>query len=333
MNSREQQGCFYVAIGAFFFAFQGIFSKYCTDAGLSVLEVTLGSCVTQAFLSAMVTMIWLYENVALPSRQDALVLFVQGSCNFSSIFLWFQSYTLLDVGDASALSYCYPLFLPLLGCLILGEKTPWFTWLATVGSLGGLVLIARPAFFFPAVTPVEVGMGGHAMGTLFALSAAITFAFYIVAVRILGEVVHPVICSGYMALVGIFVVCPAVLLLDHSGSPAAAAAAVIDGGADLSFLLQTAPVGMSGFLACVLATKGYQLAPAAQAAVLSLLDIVYSFAAQPLLFGEPLEPLSVCGAALVLSGCLLQTVLGAASEQGDETKAQDGRIQERLLSA
>lgn len=313
-KSTAAIGYICVSVGAFFYASQGVLSKFCTDGDISVIQTMTGSCVAQVFLSGSAAMTFLGGFGDL-GRQDVKSLVVQGLCNTSAVLLWFGSYTYLDVGDASALAYSYPIFLPILALVILKETTPWFTWLSTAASFGGMLLIARPAAIFgDQATSEAVGLaalpGGedaHMKGIILALGSAISFAFFVCAARKLGESVHAVVSCGGMALTGILLVCPCAWAATGFEGPLFP---VTPGQ-----WLWTLPVGAAGFLATVFATAGYQRAPAAQAAVLSLLDVVFSFIAQPVVFGQPLDPMSVTGAAVILSGCAAQTILAAILEK------------------
>jgi len=302
MDANARVGCGCILLSAFVYAMQGVLSKFCTDRQIDVVAVNASSCLTQCILSAVVTIFYLGvpRNIR---KSDIFSILIQGVFNSTAILLWFASYLFLEVGDASALAYAYPLYLPFMCRIFLGEITPWYTWLATLTSLFGMTLISRPAAIFGASGTVTAGMSpeGHSTGIALAAGSAISFAFYIIAARRLGEAVHAIVSAGGMAFAGVAIVCPIAWL--------------VQGGtgflfpSSLSMWLWTFPVGVAGFLATVLATAGYQRAPAAQGAVLSLLDVVFSFIAQAVIFGQPLDPLSVAGASIILFGCVLQTLM------------------------
>lgn len=310
-------GCICIMFSAFFYALQGVLSKLCTDRGMPVVAVVMGSCATQVVLSFLVTK----RYVGMPEDcggWHVLSVVFQGIFNVTAILLWFSSYTKLDVGDASALAYAYPLYLPFLCAVFLREVTPWYTWVATLTSLSGMVLIARPAAIFGSADQGDASPTGgldHFEGTVLAASSAISFAFYIIAARALGESVHAIVSCGGMSFVGLTLVCPAAWLVQG------ATGALLP--ATPNEWLATVPVGAAGFMATGLATAGYQRAPAAQAAVLSLLDVVFSFIAQPLVFSQALDPMSVTGAGIILSGCLGQSLMAARNEESEATGAME----------
>merc|ERR1712194_580118 len=110
---------------------------------------------------------------------------------------------------------------------------------------------------------------------------------------------EPLFCVLCVKLVGAFLVCPIAVLIGSGVGGFLPALFNIIEHVSLASVASVAPVAVSDLLATLLATFGYQRAPAAQAAVLSLLDVFFSFSFEPLL-GQAWDLLSVAGAALIL---------------------------------
>ena len=85
----------------------------------------------------------------------------------------------LPLAETTALVFVTPLLVALLAGPMLGEKVPGRAWIATLAGFGGVLLIARP--------------GGAMAGTgiVYALGAALCYAFYQILTRKLAGREHP----------------------------------------------------------------------------------------------------------------------------------------------
>lgn len=85
----------------------------------------------------------------------------------------------LPLAETTALIFVTPLLVALLAAPMLGEKVPARAWIATIAGFAGVLLIARPG-------GVMVGMG-----IVYALGAALCYAFYQILTRKLAGSEHP----------------------------------------------------------------------------------------------------------------------------------------------
>ena len=119
------------------------------------------------------------------SNRVRLILFLRTMAGFVGIALVFLALELIPLGDATVLMMLSPLISSILGFLILGEPWRFPEFLATVISLTGAILVAKPPFIFGSDLEHNNGSSFY-FGVGLALSAALSAAFAYIFVRMLG---------------------------------------------------------------------------------------------------------------------------------------------------
>ena len=88
------------------------------------------------------------ENPILGPKGVRALLALRGFSGFFGLFGIYYSLQYLSLSDATVITFLGPLATGYLGYLALGEKFTWKEVASGFVSLGGVVLIARPAFIF-----------------------------------------------------------------------------------------------------------------------------------------------------------------------------------------
>jgi len=139
-------------------------AAHARDPGLSTwIASTMRSGVN---LAALVVLARGRGAVLWGDRRAAL--WVRAVTGAASMLLYFVALAHLGAGEAAFLNQTSAVWVALLGPLLLGEATGGLIWLAVLGSLGGLALLA---------TPRELGadLVGRGSGLLSGLMAALAY--------------------------------------------------------------------------------------------------------------------------------------------------------------
>lgn len=107
----------------------------------------------------------------------------------SSLFI-VLAFRSLPLAETTAIFFVTPVLVALLAGPVLGERLNARTWLATIGGFGGVLLIARP------------GSALLGVGIIYALCAALCYAFYQLLTRKLSATEPVMRQLFYTALIG-----------------------------------------------------------------------------------------------------------------------------------
>ena len=223
------------------------------------------------------------------------LLFLRGLLGFFALSCFFWALVHLPLAEATVIQYLNPVFTALLAALVLGERLEWRATLSVVGSLGGLLLVARPAFLFGGAQHLDPVASGVALaGALFSAGAYVT-------VRRVGSGEHPLVVVFWFPLVATPLSLPLAFRVWQWPTP-------------LEWLLLIG-VGVATQVAQVFMTHGLQKEPAARATAVSYLQIVFAALWGALVLGEIPDALTLAGACLIIGSTLLlldwRKVLGA----------------------
>jgi drug/metabolite transporter (DMT)-like permease len=213
------------------------------------------------------------------SRRPGLHL-IRNAFHYTGQNLWFFAVAHIALGQLVALEFTNPIWVALLAPFLLGERlTPTRLLAAFLGFLGVLI-VARPG-----VAPLEAGHFA-------ALAAAVCFALNTIYTRqIMGH--DSVLCVLFWMtlLQG-----TASLLLSLPGGVPAPAAA------DLPWI---AVIGLTGLSAHYSLTSALGHAPASIVAPMEFIRLPIIALVGTLLYGEPLSLAVFVGAAVIITGNLV----------------------------
>ncbi|CAO1620050.1 unnamed protein product [Sympodiomycopsis kandeliae] len=283
------------------------------DPPITALEIVGVECFIIWLGATAAMLVFKTPHVFLGPPGVRLLLVARGVFGFLSTLFVYLALGALSLSDATAITFLGPLATGLAASAVLGEPFTRREQIAGVGSLFGVLLIARPGAIFgdrapsgPGVpstggdTPIEedpgLGDGSDAAGTrvygvIVALLAVLAMAGAWVSLRTIGRSASTYHSISYFALVSWTLSFALMLLLKQSF--------VLPSNLETTFYLFS--IGLFSLLAQVFQTIGLQRETASRAAMMSYLQIIFATAFQVLLLGTPLEWLSVAGSVLVLA--------------------------------
>lgn len=237
----------------------------------------------------------------LGPRDKAGWMFARGACGALGLAAMFFAISVMDLGDATTIFFTGPVFTALFAYAFLGEALTGILVLASLLSTTGVTLVVRPAILFRhTVDPISAQA---VLGAACALGGAVLAAAAYVIVRKVGTQVHFLVNVTWFGLVSSGASLVAAFALQQPVVPDAQQWAVLLG------------VGVMAFLGQCCLNSGLQLAPAGPGTVMRNLDVVFAYVYQVTLLHDPANPLSVVGAALVVSSAVLLGVAKCASSR------------------
>ena len=270
-----------MVLAAFFFSVMALLVKVAGQR-LPTAEMVLARSVVAVVLSYGM----LRRAKVAPWGQRKGLLIFRGLAGFGGLLCMFYALTKLPLADATVIVYTNPVFTALLAAFFLREMMGRREALGLLLSLGGVVLVAQPAFLFgnaaDSLDLFAVGMG--LLGAVFAATAYVT-------VRKLGETEHHLVVVFYFPLVA-----------TPASVPFMISEALWPTPAEWLMLLG---IGIVTQIAQVYLTKGLHTEKAGRAMSMSYVQILFAALWGFLFFTEVPDPLSIVGALLVVAGTVV----------------------------
>lgn len=270
-----------MAAGALFFSAMAALAKVAGRA-VPLFEIVLARSVVVAILSG--TVLW-KDGTPLRGKEPRLLL-TRAVLGFGALTCFYYAVVHLPLADATVIHFMNPVFTALAAVVILGEHLGALETLLVAGSLGGVVMVARPSFLFGAeasLDPFAVGIG--LLGSVLAAGA------YVTVRRLRGEA--PMLIVFWFATVSTALAIP--LVLRNPVAPSWEMLVVLLG------------VGVTTHLGQVLITWGFRLERAGRASAIGYLQIVFAAGWGWLLFREVPDGWTWAGAALIVGCTVLLT--------------------------
>lgn len=276
MLAKWPVGLRHMAVASFFFSLMSLLVKAAGQT-IPVAEIVLA----RALIAVGLTWLYLRSRGVSPWGERRKMLVVRGLLGFGALLCFFYSVVHLPLADATVLQYTNPVFAALIAAMLLGERLRPFEGACVVGSLAGVLLVARPTFLFGSgakeLDPLAVGA---------ALLGALLSAAAYVAVRSLTKTEEPLVIVFYFGVVSLI-----------GSLPLAALNPVLPKGADWLVLLG---VGVATQLGQVYLTKGLREEPTGRALTVGYLQIVFAGLWGLSFFGEAPGALSLAGFSLIV---------------------------------
>lgn len=270
-----------MAASAFFFSLMGALAKLAGDS-VPLFEIVFARSVVVALLSGAAL---LAEGKGFRGAEPR-ILVLRGVLGFFALTCFYYAVIHLPLADATVIHFVNPVFTAFIAALWLREHMGLREASLVVASLGGVVMVARPALLFGgdgALDPVPVLIG--LCGALLSASAYVTLR------RLRQE--PPMLVVFYFASVCTLLSAPMVAL--DFRAPSAATALVLLG------------VGVTTHLGQWLITWGFRLERAGRASAVGYLQIVFAAFWGWLLFSELPDAWMWMGAAVIVA-CTLMLV-------------------------
>lgn len=270
-----------MAVSALFFSLMGALAKL-AGASVPLFEIVLARSLVVGVLSGAK----LVADGNGFRGGEPRILVLRGVLGFVALSCYYYAVIQLPLADATVIHFTNPVFTAFIAALWLREHLGPREWLLVVTSLGGVVLVARPAFLFGAgdslaTFPVLIGLCG----------AVLAAGAYVTVRRLRQE--PPMLIVFYFATVCTLLSLPLVAL-DF----------VMPSWGTLLVLLG---VGVTTHLGQVFVTWGFRLERAGRASAVGYLQIVFAALWGWLLFAELPDVWTWVGAAVIVA-CTLALV-------------------------
>lgn len=270
-----------MAAGALFFSMMAALAKLAGGA-VPLFEIVLARSVVVAVLAGGA----LWRNGQSFRGREPRLLFVRGVTGFGALTCFYYAVVHLPLADATVIHFMNPVFTALAAVVVLGEHIGLIETLLVMGSMSGVIMVARPSFLFGstnALDPFAVGVG---------LTGAVLAAGAYVAVRRL-RAEAPLLIVFWFAAVSTVLSLPLVLLNPVMPS--------------FGVLMILLGVGVTTHLGQVLITWGFRLERAGRASAVGYLQIVFAAGWGWLLFREVPDVWTWAGAAVIVGCTILLT--------------------------
>jgi drug/metabolite transporter (DMT)-like permease len=266
-----------MAVSALFFSLMSALAKL-AGGSVPIFEIVFARSIVVAVLSGAKL---IHDGRGFRGREPRLLI-LRGVLGFGALSCFYFAVVRLPLADATVIHFMNPVFTAFMAAVVLGEHLGMAEALLVLTSLGGVLLVARPAFLFGggglAVVPVLVGL----CGALLAAGA------YVAVRRLRGE--PPMLIVFYFAAVCTVLSAPFVAA--HATLPAP------------GMLLVLLGVGVSTHLGQTFVTWGFRLERAGRASAVGYLQIVFAAAWGWLLFHEVPDLWTGAGAVVIVAATL-----------------------------
>lgn len=276
---------------------------------ITALEVVLVECFIIWLGATAAMLLFRTPHPFLGPPGTRVLLTLRGIFGFLSTLFLYMALQNLTLSDATSITFLGPLVTGVTAALVLHEPFSVREAVAGMGSLGGVLLIAKPAAIFGSAAdgsvpssgggdtpPIEDGSdtrdaSKRVVGVIVALLSVLSMSGAWVSLRKIGRSASTYHSIAYFAL--------ASWTLSLAGMLALGQPLVVPSSIQSGFLL--AMVGVFSLGAQVAQTLGLQRESAARAATMSYLQIIFATFFQVVIIGTSLEFLSVVGSVLILA--------------------------------
>lgn len=296
---------FYVFISGIGFSYQSLTVKLLElDGFYGSFQVVFSRGIAQVILASVVLCLDSDRRAGIgpklcgDTKNVVIIMILRAVIGYGGIAFAFLAVERLPVGDGSVLVMLSPLFASILGYFILGEPWRLPEFIATILSLTGAALVAKPSFIFGSEVNEKLGTKAlDIIGVIYALISSISAGFAFILVRILGT-------SAKMPWANICLV-QGIAQLVLSIPFAYSFGQSFEFNLTFYQFLLLSSSGFIGSLSQVAMTVGMQREKSASATAMRMSDVVFSFIWQIAFTNDTAELLTVLGAVLVTSSILL----------------------------
>jgi drug/metabolite transporter (DMT)-like permease len=282
---RATGGLWHMVGAAFFFSLMSLLVRLSGES-MPSSQVVLA----RAVVALVISWAMLRRLNLTPFGPHKGLLALRGLLGFGGLTCFYYSLVHLPLAEATVIQYMNPVFTALIAAVVLRERLRAADLLATVCSLLGVALVARPAFLF--------GAAGHApldpVAVAVALLGAVLSAAAYVSVRKAKGLAPPLVVVFWFPLFATPLALPPALV--EWVWPSATGWLLLLG------------VGVTTQVAQVFMTEGLHREPAGRATAISYLQVLFAGAWGAMLLGELPDASTLAGAALVCAGVLAVAV-------------------------
>jgi S-adenosylmethionine uptake transporter len=259
------------------------------DAVMKGLVLSIGTYATMLWRNLVGVgvsgALYLPRRGAWPSRPVMRLHLKRGLLSTVMGFLFFWGIGRVPLAQAIALAFISPLIALFLASALLGEKVGRRTFGASLLAFGGVLVIF--------VGQARADLGREAtLGSIAILASAICYALNIIIMRQQAQVAKPLEITFFQSVI---VSTALAAMLPFIGVD-------VPGAKDWPWLVLAALLAISSML---LLSWAYARAEASYLAATEYTAFLWAALFGWLVFSEPLSPLTLAGAALIVAGCIL----------------------------
>lgn len=275
--SDERRGILLLVAAAFCFSVMSLQVKLAgQELPVSMLVLARG------VVTLVMSVAWIRFARIPPFGHDKPLLALRGVFGLGGLACFFYAVTELPLAEVTVIHYLNPIFTAALAAAVLGERIDWRLAIAIAASLGGTLLVVRPAFLFGGdVALSATGVAAALGGALFSAGAYTT-------VRKLSATEDPNVIVFYFPLIAV----PATLPFALSGWVWPSAR---------GWLLMLG-LGVATQFAQLLFTRGLKLVPAGRGTTVGYVQILFAATWGVWFFSDLPTAWTVAGAVLVGAG-------------------------------
>jgi drug/metabolite transporter (DMT)-like permease len=268
-----------MAASAFFFALMAGLAKVAGSV-VPLFEIVFARSFVVAVLAGGAL---LKSGVGFRGAETRLLL-LRGLLGFGALSCFYYAVVHLPLADATVIHFTNPVYTAFIAAMVLGERVGVSEAVLGVFSLGGVVMVARPALIFGGTNMLAPGAVLVGLcGALFSASA------YVTVRRLRRE--PPTLVVFYFAMVCTLLSLP--LLAVHPTLP------------EPHMWLVLLGVGVATYLGQWFITWGFRLERAGRASAVGYLQIVFAAGWGWLLFHEVPDLWTWLGAGVIVGSTLL----------------------------
>jgi len=267
----------YILATGLLFACLDTSAKYLVLSGLAAPFVSWVRFLEHTMLALILFRAWKTPAMFRAANLPAQIL--RGVFLFGSTFFNFLALKTLQLAEANSIFFFAPMVITALAGPLLGEWAGWRRWLAIGAGFLGVLVITRP------------GVGVFGQGHVYALTAMLSYSFYVIMTRRMGARETPESLIFYSALAPVVLMLPAVPYT----------ASLPDGALQWLVLLS---LGFYGGFGHWLLIRAYKLASTAALAPYPYLQMVWMIFFGYVVFGQFPDRWTLTGAAIIVAGGL-----------------------------
>lgn len=268
-----------MAASAFFFSLMAGLAKVAGSA-VPLFEIVFARSFVVAILAGAAL---LRSGTGFRGAETRLLL-LRGLLGFGALSCFYYAVIHLPLADATVIHFTNPVYTAFIAAMVLGERIGVSEAVLGVFSLGGVVMVARPALIFGGANMLPPGAVLVGLcGALFSASA------YVTVRRLRRE--PPTLVVFYFATVCTLLSLPMLVL--HPSLPAP------------HMWLILLAVGVATYLGQWFVTWGFRLERAGRASAVGYLQIVFAAGWGWLLFHEVPDLWTWLGAGVIVGSTLL----------------------------
>jgi drug/metabolite transporter (DMT)-like permease len=260
------------------FSTQDAASKALVESGVSPFQMTMMRF--WAFAGFALLLAWRQGGIgqALRTRRP-WVQILRGVLLVADVWMFAAALGMVPLVAVSAISLVYPLLVTVFAIPLLGEKVGVFRTLAVLAGFCGALVIVRPGG-----VPLD-------WGVLLAVGSAACYALYLVLTRKVSEFDTPATSLLYTGLVGLVL--------------SSAVGVFYWEPLELAELVMISYIMVTGVLAHGLMVYALAMAPASVLQPFNYTSLPWAIAFSVLAFNEPLDPVALIGAAIIVAAGLV----------------------------